>query len=78
MRREVFEKMISKLYPDQDIQVVSYQLLEKNQLNENGEWISDVPAVFVEIKCDNFDSKGLLLSDYFTNFTGYEFAISKV
>lgn len=70
--------MLTKLYPDQNIQVVSYKLLERNQLNENGEWVSDVPAVFVEIKCDNFDSKGLSLSDYFTNFTGYEFAISKV
>lgn len=78
MNRDLFEKMIDKLYPDQKIEVVSYEVLEKNKLDENGEWVSDLPAIFVDIRCDNFDNKGLYLTDYFTNFTGHEFAINKV
>jgi len=78
MKREVFEKMIDKLFPEQKIEVVSYEILEKNKLNENNEWILDTPAVFVDIRCSDFDNKGLYLTEYFTNFTGYEFAINKV
>jgi hypothetical protein len=52
--------------------------LKKNKLDENGEWILDTPAVFVDIRCEGFDNKGLYLTDYFTNFTGHEFAINKV
>ena len=77
MRREIFEKIIKKLYPDQSIQVVSYEIFEKNKY-ENDEWVLDIPAIFVEIKCDDFDAKNLYLTDYFTNFTGFEFSISRV
>jgi hypothetical protein len=52
--------------------------LVKNKLGENGEWVLDTPAVFVDIRCEDFDNKGLYLTDYFTNFTGHEFAINKV
>lgn len=78
MRREIFEKMIDTLYPDQKIEVVSYEILEKNKLDENGEWVLDTPAVFVDIRCNDFDAKGLYLTEYFTDFTGHEFAINKV
>jgi len=78
VRREIFEKMINTLYPDQKIEVVSYEILSKNKLDENDKWISDTPAVFVDIRCQDFDDKGLYLTDYFTNFTGHDFAINKV
>ena len=78
MKRDMFEKMITKLFPDQKIEVVSYEILSKNKLNEDGEWVLDTTAVFVDIRCEDFDNKGLYLTDYFTNFTGHEFAINKV
>ena len=78
MKRDMIEKMITKLFPDQKIEVVNYEILSKNKLNENGEWVLDTPAVFVDIRCEDFDNKGLYLTDYFTNFTGHEFAINKV
>ena len=78
MKREIFEKMINKLYPDEKMEVVSYEILEKNMLNENGEWVLDRPAVFVGLRFDNNNQLSLNLTDYFTNFTGYEFSISRV
>lgn len=53
------------------------EIFEKNKY-ENDEWVLDIPAIFVEIKCDDFDAKNLYLTDYFTNFTGFEFSISRV
>ena len=78
MKRDMFEKMITKLFPDQKIEVVSYEVLSKNKLDGNCECVLDTPAVFVDIRCEDFDNKGLYLTDYFTNFTGHEFAINKV
>lgn len=78
MRRDIFEKIMTKLYPDEKIEVVSYEILEKNMLNENGEWVLDTPAVFVELRFDSNNQLSLNLTDYFTNFTGYEFSISRV
>ena len=78
MKRDMFEKMITKLFPDQKIEVVNYEILSKNKLVENGEWVLDTPAVFVDIRCEDFDIKGLYLTEYFTNLTGHEFAINKV
>jgi hypothetical protein len=77
VRRELFEKIVKKLYPDQNINVANYTILEKNKY-EDGEWVLDRPAVFVEIKCDDFNDKGLNLSDFLTSFTGFEFSISKI
>lgn len=78
MRRDIFEKIMTKLYPDEKIEVVSYEILEKNMLNENGEWVLDSPAVFVGLRFHNNDQLSLNLTEYFTNFTGYEFSISRV
>jgi len=78
VRREIFEKMINTLYPEEKIEISSYEILEKNKLNESGEWVSDTPAVFVGLRFDNNNQLSLNLTDYFTNFTGYEFSISKV
>lgn len=70
--------MINTLYPEQKIEIVSYEVLEKNMLIESGEWVLDTPAVFVSIRCKDFEDKGLYLTDYFTNFTGHDFSINKV
>ena len=78
MRREIFEKMLNKLYPDSKIEVVSYEILPKNQLSESGEWIPDTPAVFVGIRFKDLDKIDINLTDYFSEFTGFEFSVSRV
>jgi hypothetical protein len=78
VRREIFDKIITKLYPNQNIMVVDYRLMTRDELNENGEWVPCRPTIFVEVKCDDFDNKGIDLTDYLTKLTGFEFVVDKV
>jgi len=78
VRRELFESMLEKLYPEGKIEVVNYEILERNQLNESGEWVKDTPAVFVGVRLNGTDTKEIGLTSYFTDFTGFEFSIYHV
>jgi hypothetical protein len=78
VRRELFETMLNKLYPEGKIEVVNYEILGRNQLNESGEWIKDTPAVFVGVRLNGTDTGGVVLTNYFTDFTGFEFSIYHV
>lgn len=72
MRREMFEKVLQIMLPDSKI--LTYELLPRNQLNENNEWVPDSPAVFVSIKYsdDNGNVSNGILSRQLTEMTGYE------
>jgi hypothetical protein len=74
VRREIFEKILKKRYPEQRVQIISYEILEKNKY-ENNEWVLDTPAVFVEIRCDKDNSEFNELTKFLFDFTGYEFSI---
>jgi hypothetical protein len=82
MRRELVEKILSTLYPDKNINIIHYEVLEKNRLDENNNWVIDTPAIFMDVKFENYDNKeyyfGGSLSEELTKFTGYEFAITKI
>lgn len=70
--------MLEKLYPEGKIEVVNYEILERNQLNESGEWVKDTPPVFVGVRLNGTDTKKIGLTNYFTDFTGFEFSIYHV
>jgi hypothetical protein len=86
MKREFVEKMFETIFPNVKILIVSYEVLERNQLNENGEWVKDLPAIFIDIRYDDKKEdeaqgtypSGFKLSEYLSNFTGHEFSITKV
>jgi hypothetical protein len=91
MKREFVEKMFEKIFPEVKIEIISYEVLERNQLNENNEWVKDLPAIFIDAHyADNEDDNdtintpigthpsGFNLSEYLSNFTGHEFSITKV
>lgn len=86
MKQEFVEKMFETIFPNVKIEIISYEVLERNQLNENGEWIKDLPAIFIDVRYkDKKDDdtpgthpSGFNLSEYLSNFTGHEFSISKV
>jgi hypothetical protein len=91
MRREFVEKIFEKIFPEVKIEIISYTVLERNQLNENNEWVKDLPAIFIDAHySDKEDDSGIIdtpigthpsgfnLSEYLSNFTGHEFSITKV
>jgi hypothetical protein len=78
MRREIFEKLLQIMLPGSEI--THYELLLRNQLNENNEWIPDSPAVFVVIKYNpdtNNDIRSGRLSQRLSDMTGYEVNIDE-
>lgn len=81
MKQEFVEKMLKTIFSDVKIDIVSYEVLERNQLNENNEWVKDLPAIFIEIRYGN-DSETIPnnfnLTEYLTNLTGHEFSITKI
>lgn len=76
MKQEIFEKFLKKLYPDNDIVIIEYDILEKYEINDNNEWVTDTPSVFVTIKSD--DTTIIDLTKFLENFTPYEFSIIKI
>ena len=86
MKQEFVEKMFETIFPEVKIDIISYEVLERNQLNENNEWVKDLPAIFIgaryDDKKDEWDGgvhpSGFNLTDYMSNFTGHEFSITKV
>ena len=74
----MFEKVLQIMLPGSKI--MEYELLPRNQLNENNEWIPDSPAVFVSIKYesdDNNDIRSGRLSQRLSDMTGYEVNIDE-
>jgi hypothetical protein len=78
MKREMFEKVLQIMLPGSEI--THYELLLRNQLNENNEWIPDSPAIFVSIKYEsdaNNDIRSGRLSQRLSDMTGYEVNIDE-
>lgn len=87
MKREFVEKMFETIFPEVKIDIISYEVLEKNQLNENNEWVKDLPAIFIDARySDKEENSNVIgthpssfnLSEYLSNLTGHEFSITKV
>lgn len=85
MKQEFVEKIFETIFPEVKVDIISYEVLEKNQLNENNEWVKDLPAIFIDVRYKNKEDdtigthpSGFNLSEYLSNFTGHEFSISKV
>jgi hypothetical protein len=73
MKMEMFEKVLQIMLPGSKI--LTYELLPRNQLNENNEWVPDSTAIFVSIKYesdDNNDIRSGRLSQRLSDMTGYE------
>ena len=75
MRKEIVEKLFETMYPKFTIK--SIEILEKNKL-ENGEWVKDLPAIFVNVSYIEESVKYEDVTNTLTSLTGHEFAVSLV
>jgi hypothetical protein len=76
MKQEMCEKVLQVMLPGSEI--LTYEVLPRNQLNENNEWIPDSPAIFVSIKYasdDNNDIRSGRLGERLSDMTGMEVII---
>jgi hypothetical protein len=80
MKQEFVEKMISKVIPNTQFEIKSYELLEKQFLTPEGNWVPDSPAIFIGITIlkEGDDLSKTNLTEFLTNITGFEFAVNRV
>jgi hypothetical protein len=75
MNKEITEKIFKILFPDLQIQIKSFVILPRKQMNETYEWVDDTPSCFVGVMIKEYPSPALNISEKMTLFTGYEFNV---
>lgn len=75
MDKPLVEKIFKSLYPDLGMEIISFEVLPRKQLNESMEWVDDSPAVFVGVTMNSFPSQTIDISETLSLYTGYEFNV---
>jgi len=75
VRIETTKKIFESLFKDLDIEILSYNVLPRNKLNEHFEWVEDSPAIFVGVKLKGDKRETNNMSDTLTNLTGFEYNV---
>lgn len=78
MRIETTKQIFDTLFRDLKIEIVNYEILNRNQLNENNEWIEDTPSIFVGVTISGDQRLTNNISNTLTNLTGYEYNVYTV
>lgn len=75
MDKSLVEKILKSLYPDLGMEIISFEVLPRKQLNESMEWVYDSPAIFVGVTMNSFPSQSIDISEKLSLYTGYEFNV---
>lgn len=75
MDKEQIQKILDILYPESNIIVNEVEILPRQQLNENNEWVKDSDAYFVGVTITNYLTQASSISEVVSLYTGYEFNI---
>ena len=78
LKIDSIQKIFDILYPESGVKVVEIEVLPRNQLNENMQWVEDSPAYFVGVKIKEFPNRSVNMSETLTLFTGFEFNIYRI
>ena len=72
------KKILKSLYPELDIEIISFEILTRNKLNEQQEWIEDSPTIFLGVNMKSWPSQTINISETLTLYTGYEFNVFRI
>lgn len=76
MKQSIVEKFFKTMYPDLEIKIKNYELMARFDFNEKGQFIEGDSVIFIEVITNSlFDE--YLVGYELTQFTGYEFSITK-
>ena len=75
MEQPLVEQIIKSLYPELELEIYSFEVLHRQQLNELQEWVPDSPAFFVGVNIKEYPTPVLNMSDVVSLYTGREFNI---
>jgi hypothetical protein len=77
VKKEKIGEGIKKYYKSLDIEIIDCVVLQRNQY-VNGEWKTDVPALFFDIKIHKNINDTRINSDLLTDLFGYEININVI
>lgn len=78
MDKETIQKIFDILYPELEIIIKEIEILPRNQLNENNEWVEDTSAYFVGVILKEFPSRSSDISEIVSMYTGFEFNVYRM
>ena len=78
MDKETIQKIFDILYPELGIIIKEFEVLPRNQLNENNEWVEDTSAYFVGVILKEFPSRSSDISEIVSMYTGFEFNVYRM
>ena len=78
MDKETIQKIFDILYPELEIIIKEFEILPRNQLNENNEWVEDTSAYFVGVIIKEFPSRSSDISEIVSMYTGFEFNVYRM
>jgi hypothetical protein len=76
--KETIQKIFDILYPELEIIIKEIEILPRNQLNENNEWVEDTSAYFVGVILKEFPSRSSDISEIVSMYTGFEFNVYRM
>jgi hypothetical protein len=76
--KETIQKIFDILYPELEIIIKEIEILPRNQLNENNEWVEDASAYFVGVILKEFPSRSSDISEIVSMYTGFEFNVYRM
>jgi len=76
--KETIQKIFDILYPELEIIIKEFEILPRNQLNENNEWVEDTSAYFVGVIIKEFPSRSSDISEIVSMYTGFEFNVYRM
>ena len=75
MEQPLVEQIIKSLFPELEVEIYSFEVLPRQQLNELLDWVPDSPAYFVGVNVKEYPTPVLNMSDVVSLYTGCEFNI---
>jgi hypothetical protein len=76
MKQSIVEQFFKIMYPDLDIKIKNYELMPRFDFNEKGQFVEGDSAIFIDVITNSlFDE--YLVGNELTQFTGYEFSITR-
>jgi hypothetical protein len=79
MKREHSERIIKILFPSLKYEIDHYEILHRQSMDENFNWVEDTPAIFIGIKFldENEVYNNQNISEIVSQYTGREYNIYK-
>ena len=76
MKQSIVEQFFKTMYPDLDIRIKNYELMPRFDFNDKGQFVEGDSAIFIDVITNSlFDEYNVGYE--LTQFTGYEFSITR-